>query len=226
MFVPLADALFNAGKTPEAIETLRMGVALKPGSRAGNTLLAQLLYDNGDEPAARELLERIVVRWPDATAAVFLLCKIYERGGLVDEASRLSSALLDYFPDSRFVIKLVDRHRKIMADRGRMENNESQITPQPEILPVPAETEKIAAGEITPVGNAGLCDVIIDEAGTGGDPACETWAEPDVERETPRARRKAQGPGGAEKAESQMPLFRLESMLSSIAALKNTNKHD
>ncbi|MBI5813987.1 MAG: hypothetical protein HZB29_00055 [Nitrospinae bacterium] len=233
IFVPLADALFNLGKMSEAIETLKMGVALKPGSRAGKTLLAQLLYDNGDEAAARGLLEEIAAKWPDSTAAVFLLCKIYERDGLVAEALRLSTTLMDYFPGSRFVQKLVERHEKIIAAHGRPDADGAMAVAEAaiaepvnvnsvQIVETPSES-MYAPQEVIEVENGPPGGVIIDEAG-----GAEGEMEPGGAVEARRTKRKGHRTGGGKAPENQIPLFRLENMLSHIAAMKKTltNKHD
>jgi len=110
VYVPLADALVYLGRINDAIEILTWGLTKLPDSRAAKVMLAQLLYDIGDIAGAKLILEDVAGRWPDITEAVSLLCKIYEAEGDNESAKVKSKALLNYYPESAPVRKMVQRY--------------------------------------------------------------------------------------------------------------------
>jgi len=227
IFVPLADALFNLGKTAEAIETLELGVALNPNNRAGKILLAQLKYDTGAVDEARNILEEVAKKWPDATAAVFLLSKMHERDGNLESAWKLSSALLDYFPDASFIKKLAARHEKLLkaVKYEEKEAPESRLEPVAEAMyeEPPPVAQSIASAlpvdDMIALPEPEPMEVIMAEEAVPveAEPEMEMVDEEPLEDERPTKQ--------AQKIpENQMALFRLESMLSKISGIKGTRK--
>lgn len=134
IFVSLADALYNAGMASKAVDTLEMGLAMLPNSRAGMALLARLRNEAGDITGAKALLLDIVSRWPDNTSAVTMLCGIYKGEGLFAEAKSLASVLLDYFPDAKQAQRL---YGKYSALAGKM----TEPSPIRATEPVPTQAE-------------------------------------------------------------------------------------
>jgi tetratricopeptide (TPR) repeat protein len=139
IFVPLADALYNAGMASQAMDTLEMGLAILPNSRAGMVLLARLRKEAGDTGGAKALLLDVVCRWPDNTSAVTMLCGIYRGEGLFAEAKRIASVLLDYFPDAK-------RAQNLYGKYSALAENSMKPSPIRATAPAPA----LAEPELTP----------------------------------------------------------------------------
>lgn len=141
IFVPLADALYNAGMASQATDTLEMGLAILPNSRAGMVLLARLRKEAGDTGGAKALLLDVVSRWPDNTSAVTMLCGIYRREGLFAEAKRIAAVLLDNFPDAKRAQNLYGKY-SALAENSMKPSPIRAATPapklaEPELIPEP-----------------------------------------------------------------------------------------
>jgi hypothetical protein len=203
IFVPMADALYNAGMASQAADTLETGLALLPNSRAGMTLLARLRNEAGDAAGAKALLLDVVSRWPDNTAAVTMLCGIYEGEGLFSETQTLSSVLLDYFPDVKQVARLHDKYSALAKDRL-----EPARIPAPEPLATPLEHEPEVELELAPF-------TLVPEPQM--EPHGEPVTEPDEEKTGTRSRRRRAQPVPPADSERQLSIVKLESMLSSIS---------
>ena len=215
VFVPLADALYNAGMASQAADTLEMGLAMLPNSRAGMALLARLRKETGDTGGAKALLLDIVSRWPDNTSAVTMLCGIYKGEGLFAEAKTLASVLLDYFPDSKRAQKLYGKYSALaensmgpspiraaapapaLAEPGLEPEPdvELELEPEPAVLAAQGEVESSTALE----REENLVEALDEERG-----------------ETRSRKRRGQAVGRA-SSEKQLSLVKLENMLSSIS---------
>ena len=217
IFVPMADALYNAGMASQAADTLEMGLALLPNSRAGMTLLARLRNEAGDAAGAKALLLDVVSRWPDNTAAVTMLCGIYEGEGLFSEAQTLSSVLLDYFPDVKQVARLHDKYSALAKDRL-----EPARIPAPEPLATPLEHEPELEVEVE-LELAPELEVELELAPftlvpePQMEPHGEPVTEPDEEKTGTRSRRRRAQPVPPADPERQLSIVKLENMLSSIS---------
>ncbi len=227
IYVPLADALYHAGMASKATDTLEMGLALLPNSRAGMTLLARLRSETGDTAGAKALLLDVVSRWPDNTAAVTMLCKIYEEEGLFNEAKRLSSVLLDHFPDARQVARLNEKYSVLAEDR-REPTPVHVASP----LPTPAEQDQEVELELAPAPAVFDPEPQAESFGVIETPAIsqpdesmtellDISSEPvDEEKTGTRSkRRRGQAVPGA-TPERQLTLVKLERVLSSISKLR------
>jgi tetratricopeptide (TPR) repeat protein len=91
----LGEALLAAGRTTEALASIRRAIALNPESREYGELLAQALEtgDVDDKVAVAEL-QRILAADPTNTTIVELLARIHARAGRVDEAAAVLRAAI------------------------------------------------------------------------------------------------------------------------------------
>ena len=216
IFVPLADALYHVGMASKAVDTLEMGLAILPNSRAGMVLLARLRNETGDVAGAKALLLDIVSRWPDNTSAVTMLCGIYKGEGLFAEAKTLASVLLDYFPDAKQAQKL---YGKYSALAGKM----MEPPPIRATLPVPAQTEP----ELEPELELELepePDVELELEPEPGyfetEPMGTPGEEPDEDKGETRPRKRRGQAVGRASSEKQLSLVKLESILQGISKLR------
>ncbi|MBI4667245.1 MAG: tetratricopeptide repeat protein [Nitrospinae bacterium] len=152
MYVPLADALVNAGRSSEAVDTLESGLAALPNSRAGKIMLAGLKYASGEHGQARAILEDVVEQWPDSSAAVKLLCSIYEDEGRLEQAARISSALSNYYPDVPAVQRLAGKYEAIAKlDRPAAIEDYFIETPVVASSQAPVKQDKLPEPEPAPM---------------------------------------------------------------------------
>ncbi|MFW2332010.1 MAG: tetratricopeptide repeat protein [Nitrospinota bacterium] len=112
MLVPLADAYANLGETDSAISLLKASLVEASNNRAALTLLAQLYYKKGEQHKAYKLLLKVVNQWPGALAASYLLCKLLANKSEWKRAFLISSDLVPYYPDNRFVKAMVQFYKK------------------------------------------------------------------------------------------------------------------
>lgn len=245
VFVSLAGALYHAGMAGKAAETLEMGLAIMPNSRAGMTLLARLRNEAGDMAGAKALLLDIVSRWPDNTAAVTMLCGIYEGEGLFAEAKALATVLLDHFPDAKQVQRLYGKYAAIagkmiesppipatapafpQAGPGLEEDSEVielELAPEPDGPAMQSQVEPFAGPEtgydhVTAVAadSGPMLDTAVAEAVAmeAGD-----GEAPEEEKGETRSRKRMGQAAGRAGDDRQLTLVKLESILQGISKLR------
>lgn len=245
IFVPLAGAFYNAGQASKAADTLEMGLALLPNSRAGMALLARLRNEAGDASGAKALLLDIVSRWPDNTAAVTMLCGIYEREGLFAEAKRLASVLLDHFPDAKQTQRLYGKYSALAENR--MEPSpviratspvpalaqpepeiELELEPEPAVIAAPIGVGSSAA----PEREDDPAVAFPEDSGVMNEPAivlpgdfevgpAETPGEaPGEEKGETRSKKRREQAAGRASNDRQLTLLKLERVLMGISKLR------
>ena len=82
----LGEALIAAGRTDEAVASIRRAISLNPENKDYSELLAQAFEASGNNEGAVAELQRLIAADPTNTSLPRLLARIQARGGRIDEA--------------------------------------------------------------------------------------------------------------------------------------------
>ena len=111
----LAQSLLHAGRTAEAIASIRQALAADPDNERYLQLLGQAVEQGGDVSAALEELKRLTNVYPDNAAVVGLYARTLARAGRPDEGvAALRAAVAKAEGDAQ--LKLVEALAQVLSD--------------------------------------------------------------------------------------------------------------
>ena len=111
----LAQSLLHAGRTAEAIVSIRQALAADPENARYLQLLGQAVEQGGDVSAALEELKRLTNVYPDNAIVIGLYANTLARAGRFDEgAAALRAAVAKAQGDAQ--LRLVDALAQILSD--------------------------------------------------------------------------------------------------------------
>lgn len=100
-FAPLAELLLQAGRTDEALELARKGVARSPLYVSGQMALARICNSAGLQQECQQALEAVTIAMPEHDEAQQLLAGIYKENGQPEQARVALETLLELVPDTQ-----------------------------------------------------------------------------------------------------------------------------
>jgi tetratricopeptide (TPR) repeat protein len=116
----LAESYLRAGRTGEAIATIRQALAANPGNRQYLDLLNEAVSRGGDANAAIEELKRVAAANPADAATTVSLARAQARAGKTDDAiATLRAGIARSAKDVKQQAELTDALAQVFADATR-----------------------------------------------------------------------------------------------------------
>jgi tetratricopeptide (TPR) repeat protein len=119
----LAEAYLRAGRTAEAITSIRQALAAEPDNRNYLALLEEAIKQGGDTGGAIDELKRMVAANPADAEANAMLARAQARAGKIDDAvSTLRAALAKSAKGSKEQTTLTDALAQVFTDAMRYDD--------------------------------------------------------------------------------------------------------